>query len=223
MAPTVAPSDPDKGPENRPYERVLSEIAKKLTNQPFLFVIAIAILFVGLEMATMTHGTSNLRFVVLVIAFLALAVIIVYFIIEVRGKVVAQGEQLENQRELLYQLVKNSLLSADVFRHLAGVTILTEYFYWENDEVNWNREFYDLKHRSFIEGKLGKICEFYKELNGTNITEIVKPTRMGLLYVKLRKEDIPKEWLNRNNPKLNKDVVKELGLEIAGDGTISAS
>jgi hypothetical protein len=140
-----------------------------------------------------------------------------------KNKVDAQGEQLEDQQKLINQVVSASM-SPDVFHHLAGVTILREYFYWENDEVNCNREFYDLKHRGFIEAKPGKFCEFYKELNGKNITENVQPTRIGLIYVKLRKEDIPKEWLYKNNPKLNIDVAqKELGLEIAGNGTISAS
>ena len=147
---------------------------------------------------------------------------------ELQNKVVAQEGQLEDQQNLINQLVKTSM-SPDVFHHLAGVTILHNYLYRQQDGVvgdEWEREFYDLKHRGFIEGKQGEICEFGPWLNRRNVREIVQPTRIGLLYVKLRKEDIPKEWLSTDPKKrenLNIDVARKLGLEIADDSTISAS
>jgi hypothetical protein len=191
MEPTTALSDLDKGPKNVPYKSVLFETLKRIENQAFLFVIVIAVLLVALAMRGTALGTSDLRFVVLVIAFLALTVIM----IEVRGKVSAQGEQLEDQQKLINQLVRDSI-SPDVFHHLAGITVLKKYIYRQNAAVNWAREFYDLKHRGFIEGKPGKLCEFREEFDGINITENVQPTKTGLIYVELHKEDIPKRWLS---------------------------
>src|SRR5215470_5972439 len=63
-----------------PYEGALSELVKRLQNEPFLFVIAIAILLIGLTGLASALGSSDLRFIVFVIAFLALTGIIVYFI-----------------------------------------------------------------------------------------------------------------------------------------------
>jgi hypothetical protein len=80
MQPQEAPSEPDTGPKHGLYEGTLSEVVKKLQNEPFLFVIAITILLVGLAVLGSTLGTSELRFIVIIIALLALTVIVGYFI-----------------------------------------------------------------------------------------------------------------------------------------------
>src|SRR5437870_4321370 len=75
-----APKRANRSATLAPYEGPLSELVKRLQDQPFLFVIAIAILLIGLTVLASALGSSDLRFIVLVIAFLALTVIIGYFI-----------------------------------------------------------------------------------------------------------------------------------------------
>jgi hypothetical protein len=108
MDPMITPSDTGKGSKHGPYERALSDVVKKLTNESYIFVIGIAILMAGLAMLGSAFGIADLRFIVLVIAFLALTVIIGYFVIEVRGKVVAQGEQLTEQ-QIVVQAIQLAL------------------------------------------------------------------------------------------------------------------
>ena len=74
------------------------------------------------------------------------------------------------------------------------------------------REFYFLKDRGFIGPE---DLEFDERLDSTNIAKIAKPTEIGKTYVKLRKGDIPREWLlpeKRGNLKL--DVARGLGLRL---------
>ena len=129
-------------------------------------------------------------------------------------------QKVEEQQGLINKLVETSM-SASAFNHLVGITILNEYKYWENDKVGelFKREFYYLKDRGFIGPET---LEFYKELNGTNIAEKAKPTDIGLIYIKLRKDDIPKEWLDLRDPDKRKnlkiEVALALGLKLGDDG-----
>ena len=89
----------DKGPDHGPYEHTLSEVVRKLRNEPFLFVVAIAVLLIGLVVLATALGSSDLRFIVLVITLLALTVIIGYYMVEVRAQVRTQGERQERQSQ----------------------------------------------------------------------------------------------------------------------------
>jgi hypothetical protein len=91
----ATPSELHKGPRHPPYEHAVSEVVKKLKNEPFLFVIAIAALLSGLVVLATALGKPDLTFVIIVVAFLAWTVIIGYFIIEVRRKVVDQGSEIK--------------------------------------------------------------------------------------------------------------------------------
>ncbi|HEV8714411.1 MAG TPA: hypothetical protein VGX03_16490 [Candidatus Binatia bacterium] len=88
----------NRSTKHGPYEGTLLELVKKLQNEPFLFVIAIAILLIGLVVLASALGTSDLRFIVIVIAFLALTAIIGYFI----GKLV----QVETRQALQESEIK---------------------------------------------------------------------------------------------------------------------
>jgi hypothetical protein len=72
-------SEPDKGPKHGPYEGTLLELAKKLQDQAFLFVLAITILLIGLAVLASALDSADLRFIAIVITVLALTVIIGYF------------------------------------------------------------------------------------------------------------------------------------------------
>lgn len=121
--------------------------------------------------------------------------------------------KVKEQQVIINKLVEQST-SEEAFRHLAGITVLHEYKYWQNEKVGdlFQRQFYFLKDRGLI-GPLTLV--FSKELDGTNIVGRVIPTEIGRMYVKLRKDDIPKDWLStdlekRSNLKI--DVARELGL-----------
>jgi len=234
MEPTVAPSDLGKKPQKGVSELVLvvfnklDVVVNRVDVQPFLFVIAIAILFTGLLLLAAALGTGDVRFVVLVIAFLAVTVIIGYYIQEVSGKVGAQREQLQDQQEQINRLV--TAMSPSVFRHLAGIYILQSYLYRQNYEAPdgkgkdeqgetavgdlFQRECYYLKHHGFIEPPT---LEFDTRLHKQNLAELARPTELGLLCLQLRRDDIPKleddgiKWIDKKE-NLRRDAVQRLGL-----------
>jgi len=238
MQPAHAPSEPDNGQKHGPYEGTVKEIVKKLEDQGYLFVVAIAIVLVGLASLAAVLGTPDLRFIAILIAFLAFSVIIVSF----AAKFVRVEKRQDLQQEIINRLVTLSM-SPSVFRHLVGVMILKDYLYRENYEVAngkdehgepavadlFKREFYYLKDHGFIGPPT---LEFARGMHKTNIAGVAIPTPLGWTYLKLRKGDILKDeeckkWLDPNIPtnrkNLNVDAVKDLGLKVNDDGTISDS
>ena len=75
-------SNPDKNQRHgkEPYEHILSQVVTKIRDEPFLFVIAVAAFLIGLTMLATGLGSPDLRFIVIVIAFLAFVAIIGYYI-----------------------------------------------------------------------------------------------------------------------------------------------
>jgi hypothetical protein len=65
-----------------PYESLLSAIVAKIRNEPFLFVIAIAALIISAVMLAARLSSADLRFVIVVIAALAIVVIAGYYVRE---------------------------------------------------------------------------------------------------------------------------------------------
>jgi hypothetical protein len=131
---------------------------------------------------------------------------------------------LKEQQELIYKLVETSM-SDSIFHHLAGIYMLHKYKYWQNKEVGelFQREFYFLKHRGFIGPET---LEFDERLNGKNIAELAWPTRLGEIYIKLKKNDIPKDWLSADPEKrgnLKTDVARTLELKLPDEETLSSS
>lgn len=110
---------------------------------------------------------------------------------------VDQQQQLfQQQQRMIDELVKYAM-SASIFRHLCGVTLLKEYKY-SHDDGN-RREFYFLRDAGYIKPRLDGFIEFNEGLNGRNIADIAEATPIGRLCVKLRQSEIPQEMLDDPN------------------------
>ena len=57
-----------------PYENIISQVVEKIRNEPFLFVIAVIALLIGLTILASGLGSSDLRFLIIIIAVLAFVV-----------------------------------------------------------------------------------------------------------------------------------------------------
>jgi hypothetical protein len=110
---------------------------------------------------------------------------------EVADEQKQQGQTLAAHEQTINDLVTYSM-SASIFRHLCGIGLLKEYNY-EDSEAN-RREFYFLRDNGFIRPKSAAFLEFN---GGTphNVCEIAAPTPIGWLSIKLRRGEIPREWL----------------------------
>ena len=107
---------------------------------------------------------------------------------QTKEQVTQQGEQLAQQQKLINTLVAYAM-SASIFRHLCGITLLRTYNL-DFHETN-RRELYFLRDHGFIQPKHGGFLDFS---DGThNVAEIAAPTPIGRFYVSLRKEGIPSE------------------------------
>jgi hypothetical protein len=124
-------------------------------------------------------------------------------------------DKVNEQQQLINKLVETSM-SASTFYHLAGITILHEYKYWQNDKVGelFRRQLYYLKDRGFIGPET---LEFFQEMDDTNLVGKAWPTEIGRIYIALRKGEVPKGWLSvdpSNRQNLKVDVARGLGLEV---------
>ena len=63
-----------------PYLTVLAQVVSKTKNEPFLLVIGVAALLVGLAISGSQIGSSDLRVIVIVIGLLAFVVIVGYYV-----------------------------------------------------------------------------------------------------------------------------------------------
>ena len=73
------------------YQKIVLQVVAKIRNEPFLFVIAVVSLLIGLTMVSAKLGSPDLRFIVFVVAVLAFAVILGYYMlaalqVRARGK-----------------------------------------------------------------------------------------------------------------------------------------
>jgi hypothetical protein len=112
------------------------------------------------------------------------------------------------------QLVETSM--SDSCFYLAGIYLLLEYKYLQDN--SWascfQREFYFLKNLGFIGPETLK---FDERLHGANIAEKASPMPTGLLYIELRKTDIPVDWLSvEKRRNLRIEAARKLGLQNAG-------
>jgi hypothetical protein len=224
----MQPAEPDKGQ----IQGLLKQLLRKIDEQAYLLVLAIAIIFV----LALARNTSDLRFVIIVtvVAILTLSAIFIvkFFRVEKRQ---------ESQQAQINQLV--TALSDSVFRHLAGIYILKDYKYRQNYEDKdgkdkdgepvvgdlFMRECYYLKHHGFIEPAT---LEFDTRIHKKNLAELASPSELGRLCLRLRNKDIldlvdegtGKNWV-ANVPDMRKNLniknLKTLGFKIQDDGTIS--
>jgi CAP12/Pycsar effector protein, TIR domain len=104
-----------------------------------------------------------------------------------------QRIQVGEQQRMIDELVKYAM-SASIFRHLCGITLLKEYTYFHNDGNR--REFYFLRDAGYIKPRSDSFIEFNEGLNGKNVAGMAEATPIGRLCVKLRQTEIAPEMLN---------------------------
>lgn len=126
------------------------------------------------------------------------------------GRVQDQQRQLDAQQAIINELV-TYMLSAPVFRHLCGIALLREYRFHDGP---MGRELYFLRDLGFIKPKDGNFVAFDASLEDRNISDLLEPTPIGWSCIRLRKADVPRDWMHdpalRHN--LKQDVAAELGL-----------
>ena len=94
-----------------------------------------------------------------------------------------QQIKVDQQQRIIDELVKYAM-SASIFRHLCGITLLKEYKYFHNDGNR--REFYFLRDAGYIKPRFDGFIEFNDGLHGRNIADVAEATPIGRLCVKLR-------------------------------------
>jgi hypothetical protein len=104
-----------------------------------------------------------------------------------------QRIQVDEQQRMIDELVKYAM-SASIFRHLCGITLLKEYRYFHNDGNR--REFYFLRDAGYIKPRSDSFIEFNEGLNGKNVADLAEATPIGRLCVKFRQTEIAPEMLN---------------------------
>lgn len=83
--------------QSPPYEKLLSQVVAKIKDEPFLFVIAIVALIIGLVVLGTGLGSSMMWFTISIIAILAAAVIAGYYIREGQ-KMIDESKPVTEQR-----------------------------------------------------------------------------------------------------------------------------
>jgi hypothetical protein len=125
------------------------------------------------------------------------------------GQIDEQQRQIEAQQAIINELVKY-LVAAPIFRHLCGIGLLRRYQFWDGPMA---RELYFLRDIGFIQPRGGDFAAFDARLNGANLPELVEPTPIGWSCIRLRRSEIPPEWLNDPTQRWNlrEDAVAGLG------------
>jgi predicted nucleotide-binding protein len=100
----------------------------------------------------------------------------------------AQGSQIET-------FVKY-FMSASIFHHLCGIALLSQYDYSPGD----HREYYFLRDTGLIEPRSGTgFLDFPDSGSSWNVAAVAKPTPIGWMCIKLRRQQIPSEMLDEKN------------------------
>jgi Predicted nucleotide-binding protein containing TIR-like domain len=107
-----------------------------------------------------------------------------------------QQIQVDQQQRMIDELVRYAM-SASIFRHLCGVTLLKDYKYFHNEGNR--REFYFLRDAGYIKPRFDGFIEFNEGLNGRNVADIAEATPIGRLCVKLRQSEIAPQMLDDSN------------------------
>jgi hypothetical protein len=66
---------------------VVSQVVQKITDEPFLFIIAVIVLLVGFASVAANLGAADFRFVIVVIALLAFFSMVGYYLLKLRAEV----------------------------------------------------------------------------------------------------------------------------------------
>ncbi len=108
-------------------------------------------------------------------------------------QVVRQQEAVEKLQQVINKLVEYSA-SASVFRHLAGIAVLKEYRYHDNDTNR--REMYFLRDSGLIAPVDAPFIDFGPAQDNWNLSERATPTSVGFDLVRLRRSEIPSDWFS---------------------------
>jgi hypothetical protein len=109
-----------------------------------------------------------------------------------KDKLAVQEVKLQEQQDFINELVKYSM-SASIFDHLCGISLLNVYLY--NDNEYFRREMYFLRDNGFIRPKGSGFLDFNEKYNHSNLVDIAEPTPIGMTFVRLRKDQIPSQML----------------------------
>jgi hypothetical protein len=124
---------------------------------------------------------------------------------QTKEQVNQQGAQIADQQRAINMLVAYGM-SASIFRHLCGITLLRSYDL-DFHEAN-RRELYFLRDHGFIQPRGGGFLDFGEGTH--NVAAMAMPTPVGASYVGLRREEIPREMLeDRNNLLLDPSTLSD--------------
>lgn len=100
--------------------------------------------------------------------------------------------RIDNQASQIDTLV-TYFMSSSIFNHLCCIALLHEYMYHHN--LGNQREFYFLRDTGMIKPKQGISFLDFGESQPWNVAAVAEPTPIGWMYVKLRRQDIPRNML----------------------------
>jgi len=110
---------------------------------------------------------------------------------DLRRMIDTQQSSLAEQQTQINMLA-TYMVSASTFRHLAGIAVLRRYLYNHNEAMR--REMYCLRDMGLIRGKHGFV-DFDASMHERNLVEIVEPTEAGWILVRLRRAELPGDFL----------------------------
>lgn len=178
-----------------------------LSNLPYRKIFNITFFFVLITLAVF-HIRGTIKFDAISLALIVLSIVpallpfisknfksFEFFGVRVdllEQKVEKQEVKLEEQQTIINELVKYSM-SASIFHHLCGISLLKKYIY--NDNESDRREFYFLRDNGFIQPKGREFNDFDQRIDKSNLVEIAEPTPIGKTCVRLRIQEIPSDML----------------------------
>ncbi len=111
---------------------------------------------------------------------------------DMRAQINSAHDRIDNQASQIDTLV-TYFMSSSIFNHLCGIALLHEYMYHHNPGNQ--REFYFLRDTGLIKPKPGISFLDFGEGAPWNVAAVAEPTPIGLMYVRLRRQDIPGNML----------------------------
>jgi Predicted nucleotide-binding protein containing TIR-like domain len=115
---------------------------------------------------------------------------------EVRDAISKRGRAatLKQLEGMVHSLVRYSM-SASILRHLFGLALLHDYKYRHSS--NNARELYFLRDHGLIRPKGQEFLDFDASRDGENLAQSAEPTPAGWDAIKLRRAEIPQDWLSQ--------------------------
>jgi hypothetical protein len=205
---------PIGGPIDRPKEQAHSEVMKLALTKDFrASAAAITATLIGIGLVAFLQKAVGIGDSATIVTLL-LVPLFVYGIVsgrlreltgpggwgakfaELETEIEKTKDQVKQQQEFINNLVRYGM-SASIFRHLCGIALLREYKY-RNNPPN-QREMYFLRDNGFLKPKSGAFLDFDDKHHDKNLVDLAELTPIGLDCVKLRKNEIPSDWLEEKN------------------------